>query len=242
MSSQLGELGERGTQLADNLGAVRARIADAARAARRAPDDITLVVVTKTWPASDVLLLAQLGVTDVAENRDQEARPKSEETAGHGLRWHFVGQLQRNKARAVASYADVVQSLDRVELATALDRAASERGRNLEVLIQVNLDPDADPASSRGGIAPSEVAALAEHVAGCATLRLAGVMGVAPLGSDPGPAFDQLQRLSLELRVDHPGARVISAGMSGDLEEAIAAGATHVRVGTAVLGGRPALG
>ena len=233
---------ERRVQLAAQLAQVQARIAAAAEAARRAPEDVTLVVVTKTWPASDVLLLAGLGVTDVAENRDQEARAKCDATAGHGLRWHFVGQLQRNKARSVASYADVVQSLDRPELATALDRAAGERGRTLRVLIQVNLDSHEPPGSTRGGVGPAEVLALAAHVAGCRSLQISGVMGVAPLGSDPRPAFDRLQAVSLALRGEHPGARVMSAGMSGDLEAAIAAGATHVRVGTAVLGGRLALG
>lgn len=230
----------RARELELNLAEVRERIAAAAVAARRAPEDVTLVVVTKTWPASDVAVLAGLGVTDVAENRDQEARPKHEALAGLGLRWHFVGQLQRNKARSVASYADVVQSVDRPELATALDRAAAEASRTVDVLVQVDLaDP---PQPHRGGVVPADVAALADHVAGCSALRLAGLMAVAPLGADPAVAFEVLRETSRALRVAHPGATVVSAGMSGDLEAAIVAGATHVRVGTAVLGGRPALG
>jgi pyridoxal phosphate enzyme (YggS family) len=230
----------RRAELARNLAEVQARIAAAATAARRAPQDVTLVVVTKTWPASDVALLATLGVTDVAENRDQEARPKHDALPGLGLRWHFVGQLQRNKARSVASYADVVQSVDRPELALALDRAASAQGRTLDVLVQVDLaDP---PEPHRGGVVPADVLALAETVAGCGALHLAGLMAVAPLDADPGEAFELLRATSLELRAVHPGATVVSAGMSGDLEAAVAAGATHVRVGTAVLGGRPALG
>jgi pyridoxal phosphate enzyme (YggS family) len=230
----------RSAELAANLDEVRARIARAALAAHRAPEDVTLVVVTKTWPASDVVLLAGLGVTDVAENRDQEARPKHDATLGLGLRWHFVGQLQRNKARSVASYADVVQSVDRPELAVALDRAAGELGRTLDVLLQVDLaDP---PQPRRGGVAPASLAALAEVVAGCPALRLAGVMAIAPLGLDPRPAFQRLRAVSLDLRREHPSATMVSAGMSGDLEQAVEAGATHVRVGTAVLGGRPALG
>jgi pyridoxal phosphate enzyme (YggS family) len=229
----------RTRELELNLAEVRERIAAAAVAARREPADVTLVVVTKTWPASDVAVLARLGVTDVAENRDQEARPKHEELTGLGLRWHFVGQLQRNKARSVASYADVVQSVDRPELATALDRAAADHGRTLDVLVQVDLaDP---PQPHRGGVVPGDVLALAELVAGSPALRLAGLMAVAPLGVDPAPAFDRLRSVSLDLRTAHPGATVISAGMSDDLEQAVAAGATHVRVGTAVLGGRPAL-
>ena len=227
-------------ELAANLAEVRARIATAATAARRAPEDVTLVVVTKTWPASDVALLAALGVTDVGENRDQEARPKYEALPGLGLRWHFVGQLQRNKARSVASYADVVQSVDRAELVGALDRAAGELGRRIDVLVQIDLaDP---PQPHRGGVVPADLAQLADVVAGCEALRLGGVMAVAPLGADPGAAFAVLRAASLALRVDHPAATMVSAGMSGDLEAAVAAGATHVRVGTAVLGGRAALG
>jgi pyridoxal phosphate enzyme (YggS family) len=230
----------RAHELELNLAEVRERISAAALAARREPTDVTLVVVTKTWPASDVAILAHLGVTDVAENRDQEARPKQAELARLGLRWHFVGQLQRNKARSVASYADVVQSVDRPELVAALDRAAGALDRTLVVLIQVDLaDP---PQPHRGGVVPADVPALADLVAGSSSLRLGGVMAVAPLGVDPVPAFDRLRTVSLDLRAAHPGATVISAGMSDDLEAAVAAGATHVRVGTAVLGGRPALG
>lgn len=239
---------ERSAELAANLAEVRARIAAAAVAAGRAPDEVTLVVVTKTWPASDVRLLAGLGVTDVAENRDQEAGPKHEACADLGLRWHFVGQLQRNKARRVASYADVVQSVDRAELALALDRAAADAGRTLDVLLQVGLAdvPDGSTPAHRGGADPADVPALADLVAGCRALRLAGVMAVAPLGPDgapvdPGPAFARLAAVAAEVRAAHPGAIVVSAGMSGDLEEAVQAGATHVRVGTAVLGGRPPL-
>ncbi|MFC6238709.1 YggS family pyridoxal phosphate-dependent enzyme [Longivirga aurantiaca] len=239
---------QRSAELAANLAEVHARIGLAAAAAGRAPDDVTLVAVTKTWPASDVRLLAALGVTDVAENRDQEARPKHEECADLGVRWHFVGQLQRNKARSVAAYADVVESVDRPELVTALDRAAGEHGRVLEVLVQVGLAdvPDGSPPAHRGGADPREVLALADVVAGCSSLRLGGVMAVAPLGPDgspvdPRPAFARLAALAAEVRAAHPSATVVSAGMSGDLEEAVAAGATHVRVGTAVLGGRAGL-
>lgn len=239
---------ERSAELAANLAEVRERIGLAAAAVGRPAADITLVAVTKTWPASDVRLLAGLGVTDVAENRDQEARPKHEACADLAVRWHFVGQLQRNKARSVAAYADVVESVDRAELATALDRAAGERGRVLDVLVQVGLAdvPDGSPAAHRGGADPREVLALAEVVAGCTSLRLGGLMAVAPLGPDgspvdPRPAFARLAALAAEVRAAHPSATVVSAGMSGDLEEAVAAGATHVRVGTAVLGGRAAL-
>lgn len=239
---------EREQELAANLAEVRERIALAAAQVGREADEITLVAVTKTWPASDVRLLAALGVTDVAENRDQEARPKHEACADLDLRWHFVGQLQRNKARSVAAYADVIQSVDREALVAVLDRAAGEHDRVLDVLVQVGLAdvPDGSPPAHRGGADPREVLALAGLVAGSPHLRLAGLMAVAPLGPDgravdPRPAFDRLAALASEVRAAHPSATVVSAGMSGDLEQAVAAGATHVRVGTAVLGGRPPL-
>ena len=233
-------MSDRRDELAANLDDVRRRIDAAARAAGRDPQDVTLVVVTKTWPASDVALLAELGVTDVAENRDQEARPKHDAVAHLALRWHFVGQLQRNKARSVSSYADVVESVDRVELVGALDRAALDHGRQIDVLLQVDLaDP---PQPHRGGAAPEDLAALAESVASASALRLRGLMAVAPLDADPVAAFGRLTSLAADFRVAHPEAVVLSAGMSHDLEQAVAAGATHVRVGTAVLGGRAALG
>ncbi len=168
------------------------------------PGSVALVVVTKTWPASDVRLLADLGVTDVAENRDQEARPKHAECADLGLRWHFVGQLQRNKARHVVSYADVVESVDRPELATALDHAAGEAGRRVDVLLQVDLaDP---PQPHRGGVTPAGLAALADLVADrCPALRLTGLMAVAPLEVDARAAFARLADVAADLRRDAPG-------------------------------------
>lgn len=228
----------RRDELAANLAEVRARIDAAAQAAHRAPADVSLVVVTKTWPADDVRHLAALGVTDVGENRDQEAAPKHAACEDLPLRWHFIGTLQRNKARSVAGYADVVESVDRVSLVDALDHAAQASQRDLDVLLQVSLDE----APGRGGAAPAELAGLAERVAGSARLRLRGVMAVAPLGADPDTAFARLASIAADLRRDHPAAEVVSAGMSGDLEAAVRHGATHVRVGTAVLGRRPALG
>ncbi len=224
-------------ELAANLAEVRERIAAAARAAGRDPDEVTLVAVTKTWPASDVRMLAQLGVTDVGENRDQEAGPKALACADLGLRWHFVGHLQRNKARSVAGYADVVQSVDRAELVPALARGAEQAGRVVDVLVQVSLDG----SEGRSGADPRVLGQLADEVAAADGLRLRGVMAVAPLGVDPDAAFERLEAVAAALRADHPEAVLVSAGMSGDLEAAVRHGATHVRVGTAVLGGRPPL-
>ena len=231
--------GDRAAEVAAGLDRVRRRIAAAETAAGRPAGDVVLVVVTKYFPASDVRLLADLGVAEVAENRHQEASAKSAELAGLGLRWHFVGGLQSNKAAAVASYADVVHSVDRAKLVAGLSRGATERGRDLDVLVQVSLDPPG--AAGRSGADPSDVPALADALAEAPGLRLRGAMAVAPLGEDPVPAFARLAEVAARLRADHPGATWLSAGMSGDLEAAVAAGATHVRVGSAVLGPRPAV-
>lgn len=222
----------RREELAAALAAVEGRLAAACAAAGRARKEVRLIAITKTRPASDVALLRDLGVTDVGENRDQEAREKA--TAVPDVRWHFVGGLQTNKARSVASYAFAVHSVDRPALVDALSAGAQRAERELEVLLQVSLD--GDPA--RGGALPADVPRLAQAAAAAPGLHLAGVMAVAPLGADPAAAFAELADVSARLRATHPRATAISAGMSGDLEQAIAAGATHVRVGTALLGER----
>ncbi|SKB09679.1 YggS family pyridoxal phosphate-dependent enzyme [Aeromicrobium choanae] len=232
---------ERRDELAQSLAAVRERIAKACDAAGRSADEVTLVVVTKTHPASDVALLAELGVTDVGENRHPEAAGKhlAAVEAGVALRWHFVGGLQTNKAGAIARYADVVHSVDRAKLARSLDRGAQAAGRTLRCLVQVDFDTT-DPG--RAGVLPADVQALADVIAGeCPHLELGGVMTVAPLGRDPAPSFAHLREISAELRHTTPSATMISAGMSEDFEVAIAHGATHVRVGRSVLGQRPVL-
>src|SRR4051794_30336627 len=157
----------RREDLAANLAAVRERIAAACAAAGRDPGEVTLIAVTKTFPASDVRLLAELGVTDVAENRDQEAAPKVADCADLLLTWHFVGRLQTNKARSVAMYADVVHSVDRPRLVAALSTAAVRAGRNIRCLVQVSLEADgAGRGTGRGGASPAEVPALADALAG----------------------------------------------------------------------------
>jgi PLP dependent protein len=235
----------RRAEIADNLVRVRARIAAACAAAGRPAGDVTLIAVTKTYPAEDVLRLAALGVVDVGENRDQEAAPKAAEAVAVGadLRWHYIGQLQRNKARSVVRYADVVHSVDRLPLVDALADAAGKLrdGRPLDVLLQVSLDGE----EHRGGALPANLDRLAEAVAARPALRLGGLMAVAPLGAEGAGldrAFTVLAEASARLRADHPEATTISAGMSGDLESAIGHGATHVRVGSALLGQRARLG
>ncbi|WP_163547357.1 YggS family pyridoxal phosphate enzyme [Candidatus Frankia nodulisporulans] len=275
----------RRADLASRLAVVRERIATAAVAAGRDPAELTLVAVSKTYPAEDAVILHTLGLRDFAENREQEARPKvnlvthqllggdapraggpdagaraaadpakAASTPGAGLAvpdrpvWHFVGQLQRNKARSVLRWADWVQSVDRAALVDGLSRAAVERGRPLSVCLQISLDPPrassgADSSgvavSGRGGIDPGAVSELADLVARAPGLTLRGVMAVAPRGESPRGAFARLRNVAERLVRDHPGATVISAGMSGDLESAIAEGATHLRIGTALFGERP---
>ncbi|WP_028266724.1 YggS family pyridoxal phosphate-dependent enzyme [Arthrobacter sp. MA-N2] len=234
----------RTVELRERLAAVRQRIAAATLAAGRS-EEPQLIVVTKFHPAADVTRLAALGVTDVGENRDQEAAGKSAELAGLPVRWHFIGQLQSNKAKSVARYAFSVQSIDRAQLSEALAKAVarqqSESGRpDLDCYIQVSLEDDA--GAHRGGAAPSDIERLAESIATAAGLHLAGVMAVAPLGAPPEQAFEKLAGISMDLRRLHPGAVGISAGMSQDLEAAVHFGATHLRIGSDILGSRPQVG
>jgi len=237
---------DRKGELAANLAAVEERIAKACSAAGRKREEVTLIVVTKTYPASDVRVLCELGVRHVAENRDQDAAPKAEACADLPLTWHFVGQLQTNKVRSVVGYAGVVQSVDRDRLVSGLSKEAVRAGREVGCLIQVALDAEEGGRGDRGGVGPGGIGELADLVAGAEGLRLDGLMTVAPL---TGPyagrelaAFERLMDLSTAMRRRHPAANMVSAGMSADLEQAVAAGATHVRVGSAVLGVRPRLG
>ncbi len=226
----------RKSELAGRLDAVRNRIAAACDAVGRASDEITLIAVTKTYPVSDIELLCELGACDIGENRDQEAAPKAAECAARGVpvTWHFVGQLQTNKAASVVSYASFIHSVDRLRLVGALGSRARRAGRLVTCLVQVSLDDD----PGRGGAFGPQVMAVADAIAAEEGLALGGVMAVAPLDADAGVAFRQLAKVAGTVRSAHPGAVMISAGMSADLEQAIEAGATHVRVGTALLGGR----
>lgn len=229
-----GGRGVRTEEIASRLAEVRERIARACRDAGRDPGEVTLIAVTKTYPAGDVRILAGLGVRDVGENRDQEAAPKAAACADLDLTWHFVGQLQTNKVRSVVRYADMIHSVDRSRLVRAISKEAVKQGREIGCLVQVALDDD----PGRGGAALADVPGLADEIAASPGLRLCGVMAVAPLGEDPAKAFARLRDVAESVRERHPRATMISAGMSGDLSEAIAHGATHVRVGTALLGRR----
>jgi PLP dependent protein len=224
----------RREELALRLAEVRGRIAKACEAAGRDVSEVTLIAVTKTRPASDVRLLSELGVSDIGENRDAEAAPKAAQCADLDLTWHFVGQLQTNKCASVARYASVVHSVDRLRLVSALGKAGYRAGRVIECLVEVSLD--GDPA--RGGAVAEQVPALAEALAAEEGLVLGGVMAIAPLSMPPADAFARLVVSAAAVRQIRPAATVISAGMSGDLEAAVEAGATHLRIGTALLGDR----
>jgi len=238
----------RRRELAANLAQLRQRIAAACAAAGRPVDEVSLIAITKTFPASDVVLLAELGVTDVGENRDQEAAAKVADVAtlysnagcadSNVLRWHFVGALQTNKCPSVVRYASLIHSVDRLRLVDALGRAAQQAAapHTVRCLVQVDLDETNRPG--RAGARQEEVGAITDAIAGDSHLELAGVMAVAPLDADPASAFRKLAAVADSVRQRHPAARVISAGMSGDLEQAVANGATHLRVGSALLGTR----
>ena len=224
-----GDTGER-------LARVASGVSDAARAAGRDPASVTTIVVTKFHPASLVRELHALGVRDVGENRHQEAQVKSAETADlEGLRWHFVGQLQSKKARQARRYAAAVHSLDR---ASVVDALGADDGTSVDGFVQVNLTDD----PGRGGVAEADVDALVERVLSTPGLRLRGVMAVAPLDEPARPAFERLRLVSERVRSVAPDADQVSAGMSQDFADAIAEGATHLRIGTAITGSRPDAG
>lgn len=245
----------RTAELADGLRATLARIEEACGRAGRSPEEVTLVVVTKFFGAEDLARLVRLGVRDVGENRDQEAAakaaawpdhlPAGERGVAEEVRMHFIGQVQSKKAGSVAGYADLVHSVDRLKLVGALDRGAERHGRRLAVCVQVDLDPvveGGEPDAGRGGAHPDDLPELCAAVDQAERLDLAGLMTVAPPQVEPARAFAELARVHAAVLAAHPGATMLSAGMSGDLEAAVAAGATHVRVGSAIMGARPPLG
>ena len=223
--------------LADRLALVRSAIADAVREADRSESQVTTIVVTKFHPASLVRELAALGVVDVGENRQQEASEKAAELADLGLRWHFIGQLQSKKARAVLAFASAIHSLDRLSLVTALGNALSDGG-SVDAFIQLNLTDDA----ARGGVPPADLERFAESVIATDGIRLRGLMAVAPIDGDPRAAFARVRESGELLQTLAPDATDLSMGMSGDFRAAILEGATHLRIGTAITGNRPPAG
>lgn len=227
---------DRKDHLAAQLADVYSTIEKAALQAGRNPADIHLIVVTKTWPASDVHFLAELGVTDVGENKEQEATAKFDLCQPLGLTWHFIGQLQSNKVNHIARYIDVVHSIDRPKLVKALGAAAVAAGRTITGLVQVSLDPP--DAVGRAGIEPERALELAAEIERTPGLVLGGVMAVAPLNEEPASAFGRLRPVVQQIQSQFPHATMVSAGMSNDLVQAVESGATHLRIGSAILGSR----
>ncbi len=231
----------RRQEISGRLADVRQRIDRACADAGKDAGHVTLVVVTKTWPVSDLRLLYELGARDLGENRLRELEEKAGQLTDLDIRWHFVGQVQSNKAAKVARYADVVHSVDSERVALKLSGGAHRFDRTVDCLVQVSLDA-AGAGSGRGGVSHDDVDPVARALDSAGQVRLRGVMGVAPLDEDPGGAYARLLETSRQLTSAYPHAGWVSAGMSDDFEAAIAAGATHVRVGSAVLGARPVLG
>ena len=219
----------RRSELSENLARVSARIEASAKGANRNPDEITLIVVTKTFPASDVEILYELGIRNFGENRDQEASLKAPQLPDDAI-WHFQGQIQSNKLKSISNWADVIHSVDQLSHATKLN----ELGRNKDIFIQVALDQ----SENRGGVEPAKLHELVDSISPLSNLNILGVMAVAPLGKDPGLAFKGLSEISRKLSLDYPKITAISAGMSNDFEAAITNGATHIRIGSQILGVR----
>ena len=222
-------MSNRRAELGKNLEAIKARVNFAAQSAGRSAEEITLIVVTKTFPASDVQILYDLGVRDFGENRDQEASTKSLELPEDST-WHFQGQIQSNKLKSIAAWADVMHSIDDISHASKLNSLVTSK----DIFVQVSLDNQ----PNRGGVLPDLVPEFLEQVSAFANLNILGLMAVAPLGEEPVSAFSRLKALSDRTVKTHPMANRISAGMSNDFEAAISQGATHIRIGSQILGVR----
>ena len=233
-------MSDRLAGIKDNLETLQSRIDNACQEAKRSSTEITLIAVTKTYPADDVDLLKQLGIDDVGENRDQEAALKRTQVQAD-FNWHFIGQLQSNKAKSVVSYAHLIHSVDRSSLAKEIQKSAQGVDKKQAVLIQLDLD-QSGPDPTRGGLWPTELMVLAQQITDSSHLELKGLMSVAPLEENPEVAFARLAVIRAEFLKTYPQASILSAGMSDDLEAAILHGATHLRIGSALLGERPKIG
>ncbi|MGO3146915.1 MAG: YggS family pyridoxal phosphate-dependent enzyme [Leucobacter sp.] len=219
------------SELGDRIAAVRSRVEEVCASVGRSSEELTLIVVTKFHQASLVRQLVRLGVTDVGENRHQEAQEKARELTDLDVNWHFIGQLQTKKAKQAAQYASAIHSIDRARLVDSL----ASIDHTIDAFVQINLTDD----PGRGGADPRLIETLTEQILETETLRLRGVMAVAPLEEPAAAAFERLAGYSLRVRALAPDATSISAGMTHDYAEAIAAGATHLRIGSAITGNRP---
>jgi pyridoxal phosphate enzyme (YggS family) len=224
----------RNEELQQNLNDIQNQIQKACDSAGRALCDVHLIAVSKTWPASDIRILHELGVRDFGESKDQEAIEKVAELSDLDINWHFIGQVQTNKLNHIAKYADVVHALDRPKVITGLDAAAGKLNRQITGLLQISLDGD----ESRGGVRIEAALELADLLSKCENLSFGGVMAVAPISMEPDVAFAKLLNIAGQIQENHPTAKIISAGMSEDFESALKNGATHLRIGSALLGKR----
>jgi len=225
----------RKAEIASNLNQVNERIASAAAKAGRNPSDIKLIVVTKTFPISDLIYLHELGVRDFGENRDQEASEKVPQLPAD-ITWHFQGQIQSNKLKSITSWATYIHSVDQFKYAKLISDFAG--GDRKSVYLQVSLDQIPE---SRGGVDPAKLAELANQVSALPNLLLMGLMAVAPIAENTDEAFSRLAKIHSGFMTSFPEAKYLSAGMSGDYESAIAYGATHLRIGSSILGNRQPL-
>jgi PLP dependent protein len=227
----------RKTELLQNLANVRERISFACSKSNRLESEITVIAVTKNFPSSDVEFLAEIGISDVGENKDQEAKKKITEVK-HELAWHFIGQLQTNKVKSVVRYADYIHSVDRLNLVQEISKQSVAIDKEIKIFIQVDLGED---DQNRGGVAPKSLLELATEIVALPKVQLVGLMAVAPLNSVAKDAFKKLVEIRSGFLQEHPQAQYLSIGMSDDFETAIEFGATHLRIGSLLLGVRPNL-
>jgi pyridoxal phosphate enzyme (YggS family) len=222
----------RKDQILSNLELVKERITSAAQAAGRSPSEITLIAVTKTFPVSDLEILYELGVRNFGENRDQEAAPKVSALPAD-ITWHFQGGIQSNKLKSISNWASVIHSVDKFKYAQMISQFSV--GKTKEIFIQVSLD---SLPQSREGVDPADLMQLAEQIMSLPNLQVKGLMAVAPLDQPTEQAFVRLQQIQQKFIQLYPAASSLSSGMSGDYELAISLGATHVRIGSSILGNR----
>jgi len=228
------------SQISENFEKIQNRINQASKSSGRDPKEVTVIAITKTYPASDVDLLKSIGIDNVGENKDQEASYKYKEVKSK-FTWHFVGQLQSNKVKSVVQYADFIHSIDRLNLVKEIQKVCQKVNKIQKVLIQIDLD-ESQNDENRGGINPTNLNELAQEISNCPNLELSGLMSVAPLNMAAKDAFTKLKEIQSEFIKSYPLAKMLSAGMSDDLEEAVMHGATHLRIGSALLGERPKIG
>ena len=222
----------RKDQILSNLESVKEKISTAAQAAGRSPSEITLIAVTKTFPVSDLEILYELGVRNFGENRDQEAAPKVGVLPAD-ITWHFQGGIQSNKLKSISNWASVIHSVDKFKYAQMISQFSV--GKTKEIFIQVSLDT---LPQSREGVDPADLMQLAEQIMSLPNLEVKGLMAVAPLDQPTEQAFVRLQQIQQKFIQLYPAASSLSSGMSGDYELAISLGATHVRIGSSILGNR----